>query len=282
MSAGLEDLKINAPEPSEPGDELLGDGVVVEIEPPLWQLAWRRFLRRMDRFRRWADPEVDPAHDPGMDRERGLVPVAGLFALALAAQYGQFYVPYVSEFLLTHDIRQRMAWMGFFLFKQWALFVLILLALALKEKRLDSIGFPAMTRFRFALAGGLVVAALLAALFNLPRFSPLEAYLNWMLPAAPGERALSVLVAGTAAVVEETFFRGFAIVWLYRWSGSVTLAVVFPALIFSAGHSYIGWANVPFAFAAALAFSLLFLWKRDLYWPMVLHFAINSIDLFRV
>ena len=289
MSKYLEDLKIYGPG-SEGQDSdaqvLVSDAeieVVVATEPPLWKLAWERFDRRMDVFREWAAPPLDPELDPGNERERGLVPVASLLFIALTAQYIQLSMPYVSDFLLPpHDLRQRVAWMGFFLIKQWTFFVLMLLALALREERIGSIGFPRMDMRRALITGGLVGAVLLAAIFRQPVFTPLEAHIQYMIPVAAWERVLSVLVSGTAAVVEEALFRGFAIVWLYRWSGSLTLSVVFPALVFAAGHSYLSWDNVLFAFVAAILFSLLFLWKRNLYWPMVVHFAINNIDLFRI
>ena len=282
----MENLKIYGPDSEESNSDarlLVSDAeieVEVVTEPPLWKLAWKRFHRRMDLFREWAAPPLDPELDPGNERERGLVPVASLLAVALAAQIVQLSLPYVSDFLLPpHDLRQRLAWMGFFLIKQWALFVIMLLALALREERIGAIGFPRMDAKRAVLAGGLVLAAVLAAIFRQPLFSPLEAHLNFMTPILPGERVLSVLINGTAAVVEESLFRGFAIVWLYRWSGSLTLSVAFPALVFAAGHSYLSWGNVPFAFVAAVIFSILFLWKRNLYWPMVVHFAYNSIAL---
>ena len=285
----MENLKIYGPESDSPdsGREVLArtDAIEIEVvtEPPLWKLAWDRINRRMDLFRDWAAPPLDPELDPGDDRERGLVPVALLLAVALMAQYVQLSLPYVSDFLLPpHDLRQRLAWMGFFLLKQWALFIMMLLALALRDEKAGAIGFPKIDTVRGVIAGGLVIAALLAAVFREPLLSPLEAHLNFMTAVLPGERALTVLISGTAAVVEESLFRGFAIVLLYRWSGSLTLSVVFPALIFAAGHSYLSWGNVPFAFVAALLFSLLFLWKRNLYWPMAVHFAINSIDLFRI
>ncbi len=261
------------------------DAIEIEVvtEPPLWRLAWDRFSRRMDLFRDWAAPPLDPELDPGDDRERGLVPVALLLAVALMAQYVQLSLPYVSDFLLPpHDLRQRLVWMGFFLLKQWALFALMLVALALRDERVGAIGFPKIDTARGIIAGGLVMAALLAAVFREPLLSPFEAHLHFMTALLPGERALSVLISGTAAVVEESLFRGFAIVLLYRWSGSLVLSVAFPALIFAAGHAYISWDNVLLALVAALVFSALFLWKRNLYWPMVAHFAINSIDLFRI
>lgn len=280
---GMEDLRVNTPE-AAPSKE--SEGGLRQWLPPVVYPWFGQFAGRVEEFKRWAAPAGEAESEPELEaerlgeRERRFVPVAVLLGLALLAQYVQFSMPVVSDFLQFHDIRARPAWMAFLIFKQWTLFVLILLALALKEERLESVGFPRLGQRRLAFAGVLMAVTLGAALLNLPRLTPLEAQINWLLPAFPVERVLSVLTALTAAVVEETFFRGFAIVWTYRWSGHLGVAVLFPALVFAAGHSYLSWANVPFALLAALVFSGLFLWKRDLYWPMVIHFAVNNLDLF--
>ena len=86
-------------------------------------------------------------------------------------------------------------------------------------------------------------------------------------------------VRGRSAVAGRRTDRKGAIVWTYRWSGSLPFAVLFPALVFSAGHAYLGWLNLLFAFVVSLGFSVFFLWRRDLYWLMVVHFVIDVLDL---
>lgn len=227
----------------------------------------------MEEFERWAAPEVEPEREE--EQERSLAPVAALLGLALAAQLLQFQIPSVRAFLVDRDILARMSWIGFTLIKQWVLFVLLLLVLRTRDERLESVGFPALDARRLTLALGLLGLFLGAALLHQPATGA-----DWMVPVWTEERGLWVLLGLTAAVVEETFFRGFAIVWLYRWSRHLPLAVVFPAAVFAAGHAYLGWVNVAYAFLAALAFSAVFLWRRDLYWPMVVHFLLDVLELF--
>jgi len=151
----------------------------------------------------------------------------------------------------------------------------MLLALAVREERLPTIGLPALSARRITLALGLVVFFLGAAVLSSPQHVLRATGSHWLVPIYPGERVLWVFLGLMAAVMEETFFRGFAIVWTYRWSGHLPLAVLFPALVFAAGHSYLGALNVVFAFLVALVFSGIFLWRRDLYWLMVVHFVID-------
>ncbi|MCH7766239.1 MAG: CPBP family intramembrane metalloprotease [Acidobacteria bacterium] len=240
-----------------------------------------RLTRWVEEFERWAAPEVEPEREPGIEQEqeRSFLPVAVLLGVALLVQYAQFYHPAVRAYLENRDILYRASWISFTIFKQWGLFVLMLLVFAIKEERLASVGFPRLDARRMTVALGLVGFFLGAALLHRPSYSLAEAGLYWMVPLWTGERVLSVALALTAAVVEETFFRGFAIVWTYRWSGSLPFAVLFPALVFSAGHAYLGWLNILFAFAVTLGFSAIFLWRRDLYWLMVVHFVIDVLDL---
>jgi membrane protease YdiL (CAAX protease family) len=213
-------------------------------DEPKWRPRW------LAEFERWAAPTVAPEREE--EQERSFVAVGILLALALAMQYLQLGIPAV-----------------------WGLFVLLLLALRVKEDRLAAIGFPALDARRIALALGLVGFFLGAALVRAPADVAAGSTGHWLLPIWPGERVLFVLLGLTAAIVEETFFRGFAIVWIYRWSRHLPLAVLFPAAVFAAGHAYLSWLNVGFAFLAAVGFSVLFLWRRELYWPMVIHFLVD-------
>jgi len=241
--------------------------------PP--ESGWRP--RWLTEFEDWAAPAVEPEQE--QEQERSFVAVGVLLGLALAAQYAQFWIPAVRAYLLDHDILYRASWAGFTIVKQWALFVLMLLAMKMKDDRLAAIGFPALDARRIVVALGLTGFFLGAALLRTPAQALAGAGGHWMVPIWPGERALFVLLALTVAIVEETFFRGFAIVWIYRWSRHLPLAVLFPAAVFAAGHAYMSWLNVGFAFLVAVGFSLLFLWRRDLYWLMVVHFVIDVWSL---
>ncbi len=242
------------------------------IEPRRWLRLPGWWVRVLEEFERWAAP----AGEPDADEEPSFAPVALLLGLALAAQYAQLRIPALRAFLEHGNILYRTSWMGFTILKQAALFVLALAALRIREQPLASIGFPRLDARRLALAIALVGFFLGAALVHRSEYLATEGAQHWMVPLWTGERLLWVLLAFTAAVVEETFFRGFALVWTYRWSRHLPLAVLLPAAVFAAGHGYLGWLNVAFAFAVALVFSLFFLWRRDLYWLMVLHFLIDA------
>lgn len=242
-----------------------------EVSRP-WRPCWLQWWQEQaEEFHRWASRE--PAAE--VDYDRSFLMVAGLLGLALAGQFAQLALPAVRGYLLDHDVLNRATWAGFTLAKQGALFVLVLLALAIREERLRDIGFPTMDSRRWPIVVMLVGIFLAAAVLRHPQ-QVLEATgSHWMVPVWPGERLLFVALGLGVAIMEETIFRGFAVVWTYRWSEHLPLAILFPALVFAAGHAFLGLINVFFAFFAALAFSLVLVWQRDLFWPMVVHFLID-------
>jgi len=247
-------------------------GPEAPVAAPGWRPRWLRWWQeQVEEFHRWAARDV--VAEP--EGDRSFLMVAGLLGLALAAQFAQLALPAVRGYLIDHDILQRASWAGFTLAKQGALFVLVLLALTIREERLRDIGFPVMDSRRWPLVILLVAIFLAAALLRHPQ-QVLEATgAHWSVPVWPGERLLFVGLGLGVAVMEETIFRGFAVVWTYRWSEHLPLAVLFPALIFAAGHAYLGMENVVFAFFGAVVFSLVLIWQRDLFWPMVVHFLID-------
>lgn len=90
---------------------------------------------------------------------------------------------------------------------------------------------------------------------------------------------LVLLVVLRAGVVEELFYRGYAIERLQAlglnryWAGAV------PLLIFGFGHVTNGWANVVLALALGGVLTAVYLWRRDLVANMIGHFMIDLISV---
>jgi membrane protease YdiL (CAAX protease family) len=218
-------------------------------------------------FDRWASP----AEEEG---EASIVPVVAILGVALIIQYLQLWLPPIEAFLRQHDVLYRAHWAAFTIGKQLVLLAVVWVVLRASSVRFTQIGFPVFERHRTILAVALVGLLVAVAVLHRPAGSP-----SWMVPVDTGERLLWVGLVVTAAVVEEIVFRGFAVVWTYRWGGHLGLAIGLPAVVFAVGHAVLSLTNVATAFIAAVIFSLLFVWRRDLYWPMVLHLLVNSVDL---
>jgi uncharacterized protein len=80
-----------------------------------------------------------------------------------------------------------------------------------------------------------------------------------------------------AGVVEELFYRGYAIERLRLIGFSRFWSVVIPLVIFSFGHWSGGAANILIAFAAGLILTGFYLWRRDLVANMIGHGLVDFV-----
>jgi len=88
---------------------------------------------------------------------------------------------------------------------------------------------------------------------------------------------LVTLIVLRAGVLEELFYRGYAIERLEAlglnrfWAGTI------PLLIFSFAHWTGGWANIVIALVLGAVLTLFYIWRRDLVANMIGHFAVDFI-----
>jgi membrane protease YdiL (CAAX protease family) len=88
---------------------------------------------------------------------------------------------------------------------------------------------------------------------------------------------LTTLIVLRAGVIEELFYRGYAIerlqaVGLNRiWAGAI------PLVIFGVAHWTGGWANIAIALVLGAVLTLFYMWRRDLLANMIGHFMVDFI-----
>ena len=80
-----------------------------------------------------------------------------------------------------------------------------------------------------------------------------------------------------AGVVEELFYRGYAIERLRMIGFGRIWSVAIPLVIFSLGHWSGGAANILIAFAAGLILTGFYLWRRDLAANMIGHGLVDFV-----
>jgi len=80
-----------------------------------------------------------------------------------------------------------------------------------------------------------------------------------------------------AGVVEELFYRGYAIERLRLVGFGRFWSVAIPLVIFSFGHSSGGAANILIAFSAGLILTGFYLWRRDLVANMIGHGLVDFV-----
>jgi membrane protease YdiL (CAAX protease family) len=88
---------------------------------------------------------------------------------------------------------------------------------------------------------------------------------------------LITLIVFRAGVVEELFYRGYAIERLQMIGLGRFWSVTIPLVIFSLGHWSGGLANVLIALAAGIILTGFYLWRRDLVANMIGHGSVDFV-----
>jgi len=93
---------------------------------------------------------------------------------------------------------------------------------------------------------------------------------------------LKILSVATAGIVEETLFRGYALERLAASLGSVWLAALLTWLTFTAVH-WPAWGTGGVIVACTgAAFTLFYVWQRDLLANVAAHVAVDAVGLIAV
>jgi membrane protease YdiL (CAAX protease family) len=80
-----------------------------------------------------------------------------------------------------------------------------------------------------------------------------------------------------AGILEELFYRGYAIERLRSLGFNRWVAAGVPLLIFSIAHWTGGWANIAIAFVVGAILTAFFLWRKDLVANMMAHTLVDLI-----
>jgi uncharacterized protein len=85
------------------------------------------------------------------------------------------------------------------------------------------------------------------------------------------------LIVLRAGIVEELFYRGYAIERLQAVGLGRSAAIALPLIIFSIAHWTGGWANILIAFVTGAILTAFYLWRKDLVANMFGHFLVDFI-----
>jgi uncharacterized protein len=207
--------------------------------------------------------------DPG--RQRWLLSVVGLlFAL------GVISLPLGSWLDASADTAHAV---GFELSIWASVAALLWYVLRVEKRPLSSIGFraPGIKDLLIALLAGVFILGTMAAVYYL-LFPALHWSENQQIAAASATPYwMQVVIVLRAAVSEEVFFRGYALERLRELSGSRTLAALVSCSVFTLDHvGFWGWHHIFLAGPAGIVFTLLYLWRRNLWVNMAAHFIVDG------
>ncbi len=93
------------------------------------------------------------------------------------------------------------------------------------------------------------------------------------------ELLLAPILVVAVALAEETIFRGYLIMRFKNITKSTAAAAFLSTIIFSLGHGYEGSAGVITVGLMGLAFALIYIWRRSLVAPVLMHFLQDFIGI---
>lgn len=168
------------------------------------------------------------------------------------------------------------------IFRDLALVSLIAFFLWRNDEHVDRLGWTSAHK-------GLGAALFVPFFLGTTALDQLLRDVGFSVPATPLPRSLTasdradfllacVLVAVVAAA-EETIFRGYLILRLRAVTRSATVAVLLSSVTFSLGHGYEGSAGVVTVGVIGAVLALIYLWRRSLTAPIVMHFLQDFIGI---
>jgi len=189
-----------------------------------------------------------------------------LFAMVVIRQVFVFFVP--EPTFASAILKEALIWLN--------AIALIVIIRRGEHLPLRSIGLGT-ARWWKSILWGLVIAIVSAVVVGALAY--LTSYGH-----GPGSAAFEKLplwlitaIVFRAGVVEELFYRGYAIERLRMIGLGRFWSVAIPLVIFSLGHWSGGAANILIAFAAGLILTGFYLWRRDLVANMIGHGLIDFV-----
>jgi membrane protease YdiL (CAAX protease family) len=125
------------------------------------------------------------------------------------------------------------------------------------------------------LGAALLERALLRAGLS-PPATPLPSFLK---EQGPAQALLAVLLVTVVALAEETIFRGYLLLRFRAVLRNTTASVLLSSAIFAVGHGYEGSAGLVTIGVMGAVFALVYLWRRSLVAPIVMHFLQDFLSI---
>jgi membrane protease YdiL (CAAX protease family) len=95
----------------------------------------------------------------------------------------------------------------------------------------------------------------------------------------PIDLLLAIVLVTVVAVSEEIIFRGYLLLRFSHLLRGLGGAALLSAVVFSIGHGYEGAAGVVTVGVTGLVLALVYLWRRSLVAPIVMHFLLDFVAI---
>ena len=163
-----------------------------------------------------------------------------------------------------------------------ALLALILFFIWRNGERPEIIGWTAKHEWADLVLGVLLfipltflIIAVQSVLQRLGFTGPAQDGQQFFLPQGPIDIMLAITLVIVVAITEEFIFRGYLIRRFSSVTRSLFWAIILSSIIFAFGHGYQGGIGVITIGIVGLVFALVYVWRRSLMAPVVMHFLQN-------
>jgi membrane protease YdiL (CAAX protease family) len=139
---------------------------------------------------------------------------------------------------------------------------------------------------------GLGLALFIPMFFAIPALERALQQAGFTAPSTPlpsflaakdvGQLVLAFILVVVVAAAEETIFRGYLILRFRFVARSSRAAALLSAVLFSLGHGYEGTAGVVTIGFMGHYFAVIYLWRRSLVAPVVMHFLQDFMGIILV
>ena len=102
---------------------------------------------------------------------------------------------------------------------------------------------------------------------------------SFLSPHTPFQYGLAVVLVIVVAICEETIFRGYLLLRFRSVFHNKVAAVLLAGVVFAIGHGYEGTAGAATVYVMGLILSVVYLWRKSLVAPIVMHFLQDFIGI---
>jgi len=125
----------------------------------------------------------------------------------------------------------------------------------------------------------IIAAALLENAFRAAGLSGPPTAPSFLAAKGTAQIILAFILVVVVAIAEETIFRGYLILRFKGVTNNIVVAVLLSAAVFSLGHTYEGTAGVATVGLIGVALAVVYVWRRSLIAPMMMHFLLDFISV---
>jgi len=200
-----------------------------------------------------------------------IVPSMAFSFLVIGSEEGQLSFTFLAVSTILRDLA-LVSLIFFFLWRNGE----PVTAVGWRSQDLDTnilLGFVLYIPFVFVIS---VVAQLLTAAGLSPPSEPAPSFFRFH---GGWDLALAVILVVVVAISEETIFRGYLTLRLRTATTSTTAAVLLASAVFALGHGYEGSLGVVTVGVMGVLLNLVYLWRKSLLAPIVLHFLQDFIAI---